>query len=135
MNAKEIQQKMDRFHYWDARLLKLEANYFSDEILLEYLDPEDGNVIYEFKGCYHVLFDHVKGYTKDMPAKSFSIPQIPYFVINVEVKEDVIEGKEFYSCKMNLFPLYVDILCEHIEVYRKKELLAEYREGASLGIG
>ena len=115
MSIREIQELIDSFHYWDARATRLNCNYFVDEIELLY-EYEDSNVVYKFIGCYKSIFNHDKKYDKLFPVKKMSMSQIPYFLQNVEVGEKVEDGVKFYTCKINMFPLDVEIWCKDIKI-------------------
>ena len=123
MKTKEIQKLIDEYAYWDMRVTKLECDYFADEITLVYDDTEEYEVVYKFHKCYKVIFDHVKAYDKLMPAKEMSISQIPYFMQDVQVT-DILEGDiQFHICKIDMFPLDVEIWSKEIEITRKKRQL------------
>jgi len=118
MSAEEIQKQMNDLYYWDARVLQFNCNCFADEIELLYQD-EDFDVVYRFIGCYKFVFDHDKGYNKDFPVKEMSIPQIPYFLQSVEVGEATEEDTSFFTCKINMFPLDVEIWCKDIKIAKQ----------------
>ena len=117
MNAINLQKKIDLLDYCDARVNYLNCNYFADEITLAY-DLDDTEVVYIFKGCYKSIFDHVKDYDKLRPVKEMTIPQIPYFIQDVKIDSNIEDGVSFYVCKMNVFPLYIEIWCKDIDVSR-----------------
>lgn len=117
MNAKEIQESINNLHYWDARVKELSCNYFADEVILVYEDS-DGDVRYSFLGCYKENFEHWLTYEKIMPSKQLTLSQIPYFLQNVTVTEVKHEGIDFYFCKINMHPLYIEILCKDIIIER-----------------
>ncbi len=119
MTVKEIQEKIDGFHYWDARVLYLDCNHFADEIALGY--KYEGNTInYNFIGCYKSIFDHIKKYDKLRPVKEMTVSQIVYFLQSVEVGETIEEGVRFFKCKIGMFPLEVEIWCKDIQVTKQK---------------
>ena len=109
----EIQKEINDLHYWDARVLKLECNHFADEVIFGYED-EDKMVTYEFKECYEVNFNHDKNYDKMRPVSEMTRPQIPYFIQDVEVVEININEVGFYKCKIDLYPLSLEIICKKI---------------------
>jgi len=119
MSAKEIQELVNSLHYWDARVTHLSCNYFADEIELIYEDEGSG-VVYKFIGCYKSVFDHVKGYDKFCPVKEMSRPQIPYFLQDVKFGEIIEQEISFYTCKINMFPLYLEIWCKDIEITKQE---------------
>jgi hypothetical protein len=120
MKVNEIQALIDEYYYWDLRVKSLECNYFADEIKLIYDDSEGNDVTYNFIGCYKSVFDHVKNYDKFKPVQEMVIGQIPYFLQDVEVSEIVEEEIHFFTCKINMFPLYLDIWCKDIKILREK---------------
>lgn len=34
MKAKQIQEQLEKLHYWDARVLSLDSQYFGDEVTI-----------------------------------------------------------------------------------------------------
>ncbi|MCL2841013.1 MAG: hypothetical protein FWE05_09610 [Defluviitaleaceae bacterium] len=121
MSAIELQKKIDSFRFWDARVDFLNCNYFADEIELSF-SIDDLKVIYRFIGCYKSLFDHVKGYDKLKPVREMTIPQLPYFLQDIEINEVIEDNIIFYTCKINMFPLNLEIWCKDIETYSSNNL-------------
>ncbi|MDF9825349.1 hypothetical protein M2475_001804 [Breznakia sp. PF5-3] len=115
IKSKQIQNSIDRLNYYDARAQKLESSYFGDETTLTFEGIDKDNIL-KFVGCYKVLFDHVKNYDKFRPVKEMIIPQIPYFLQKIEVEDVEIDGKQFLKCNINMFPLYIELICENISV-------------------
>lgn len=108
---------MDSLHYWDAWVLNLSCDHFADEVTLEYEDL-DGNVTYKFSGCFRTLFEHSVGYEKEVPVKNLTRTQMPYFLHDVEVGEVESGSQKFYSCKITMPPMSLEIWCKDIEVKR-----------------
>jgi hypothetical protein len=123
MTVQEIQALADGFHYWDAAVIGLYCNYFADEIQLVYEQEKDIYIKYVFEGCYKSNFDHVKNYDKLRPVKEMTFPQIPYFMQEVTIGEVEEEGVSFYTCKINMFPLYLEIWCKDIKITSEKNHL------------
>jgi len=119
MNAKKIQKIINDFRYGDARVFSLECNYFADEITLVHEDEVNSNIVYKFTECYKSVFDHVKGYDKGRPVKEMTMPQIPYFMQDVKIGKTIEDGVKFYTCNINMFPLYLEIWCKDIEVTKQ----------------
>ena len=122
-----LQQQIDALHYWDASVIKLECNHFADEVLLMY-EYDDTNVIYHFIGCYKVVFDHVKQYDKFIPVKKMTLPQIPYFLHNVEIGEITVEAVSFYTCVIDMFPMNLEIWCKDISVKKIESYMFPEKE-------
>ena len=122
MLAKEIQATIDNYHYWDARVLSLSCNYFADEVELIYEDEDDFEVVYRFLECYKTVFDHVITYDKFAPVRKMTLPQLPYFLQSVEIGEKVESDVELYTCKINMFPLELEVWCKDIEVIKQKKV-------------
>lgn len=118
MNAQKIQKLIDEYYYWDSRALELECNYFSDEVILVYEDTKEKGIKYEFLECYRTLIDHDKTYDKLRKVKDMSFGQIPYFLQDVTVGEVFEGGNTFYTCKINMWPLNVEVWCKKINVYK-----------------
>ncbi|TCS96484.1 hypothetical protein [Hazenella coriacea] len=117
MKAQLIQEKINRLHYWDARLLQLHADYFGDEVTLLFEDS-NANVKLLFSGCSKVhLTTNVSDRIK--PMRELSIPQIPYFIQDLEIT-DYIEGDlELLNCKISAPPLMIELRCYKIEIVRE----------------
>lgn len=113
LDARAIQAEIEKLHYWDARVISLSCNYFADEVSITH-ENDGGNVCYRFEGCYKVDFNHCLSYEKTMLSKLLSYAQIPYFLQNVTIEEVSQQGIKLYSCKINMHPLYVEILCKEI---------------------
>lgn len=122
MEVNKIQELIDEYYYWDMRVNKLQCDYFADEIRLVYGDTEGYDVIYKFTGCYKANFEHTPNYEKEKAVKDMSLMQIPYFMQDVEVGEIIKESIKFYTCKINMFPLYLEIWCKNIQVIKKKRV-------------
>ena len=115
MLVKEIQKLVDDLHYWDARVTQLNCNYFADEIEISY-KYGNNNVFYRFLGCYKSNFNHVKDYDKLKPIRKMDITQLPYFLQDVEINETSEAGITFYTCRINMFPLDLEIWCKDIKI-------------------
>lgn len=120
MTAREIQELVDSFCYWDARVVRLDSRHFIDEIEMAY-DAGEYDVTYNFIGCYKANFDHCKNYDKLRPLKEAKVGQIPYFLQNVEVGETVEEGIHFLTCRINMFPLTLNIWFKDIKISKEKK--------------
>jgi hypothetical protein len=117
MDLNEKRQQIESVHYWDARVVKLTCDYFADEVKLEFQD-DPSNICIHFTGCYKVLFDHSRGYIKDLPSRVLSTPQVPYFLQDIEINE-VNEGSlSLYSCKISMPPMLLEIWCSDISIVR-----------------
>ena len=110
-----MQELINKYNYWDARVKQLSCDYFADEITLTY-ENEESEIEYRFVSCYKSIFNHVKSYDKWQPIKNMSIPQIPYFLQEVTIGEVLEEGIYFYTCKINMFPLYLEVWSKDIKV-------------------
>ena len=119
MTISELQRIIDEYDYFDSRVKSVECNYFADEVHVIY-DDEDGNSIcYNFIGCYKSIFDHVKEYGKGIPVKSMTPPQIPYFLQDVRIDETIEGDNHLWICKINMFPLHLEIWCKDIIIENK----------------
>ena len=118
MNAKKIQEIIDSYHPWDARVKSFECNYFADEVELIYSYDTEQDISYKFEECYRTNFDHVKDYKKFCPSREMTLAQNPYFIQEVEVTEVEESGINFLCCKINMFPLDVEVLCKNIHIVK-----------------
>lgn len=109
MKAKQIQSEIEAIHYWDARVLQMDTNFFGDEITIMFEDT-DYHVKLLFTGCSKFLFitsveDRLK------PLKELTKPQIPYFIQNIEINEVEFEDKEnLLKCNILMPPLNVEVI-------------------------
>jgi len=115
MNVREIQERINELHYWDARVRSLNCNHFADEVVLTYEDT-DYIVVYNFYGCFKVLFNHSIDYTKDLPVKELKPSQLPYFIQDVFLEEVEEDGVKLNKCQISMPPLNLEIWCNQIEV-------------------
>jgi hypothetical protein len=108
MTVLSIQQLFDKLDYCDAKVIQLNSNYISDEIELTF---DNGNVIIKCKfcGCYKSIFDHEKNYKKMRPVKEMNSAQMPYYLQNIEISESMETDNLLFICKINMFPLNVEI--------------------------
>ncbi len=106
----ELQRRIDETRYWDLRLKALVCEHFAEEVRVEL---EDG-VSFEFYGCHRVLFHHDPRYEKPCPAREMTVPQIPYFAQDICVTVAEEDGVSFWKCKLDIFPMTVEIWCERV---------------------
>jgi len=118
MNRDEMQSKIESYHFWDARVLYLNCCHFADEIELAFYD-DNKEVVYNFLGCYKSLFNHVVNYDKLRPTKEMTVAQVPYFIQEINVDMVVEDSISFYVCKIDMFPLNLEIWCKDIKVISK----------------
>ena len=111
----DLVKKIEDSDYWDARVMKLECNYFCDEVELVFEDIEK-DISYCFTGCYQVKAEHVTVYEKKFPYKELSYAQIPYFMQAVDVNEVSRDGQVFKEFVINMFPMNLYILCLDLEI-------------------
>jgi hypothetical protein len=121
MTIYELQEIIDEHDYWDARVRKVDCNYFSDEVKITYEDgSSEAFVEYHFSGCYKCSFDHVKNYDKIVQPRNMTIGQIPYFIQSVKIDETTEGSGRFWICKINMFPLYVEIWCKNMTINKQR---------------
>lgn len=113
-----MQSMINSYHFWDARVLYLNCCHFADEIELAFCDA-DIEVIYSFLGCYKSIFNHVLKYDKLRPAREMTAAQVPYFIQEIKIDVVVEDCINFYVCKLDMFPLNVEIWCKDIKVTDK----------------
>ncbi|MDM5370267.1 hypothetical protein QUF96_01470 [Bacillus bombysepticus] len=111
MNVRRIQAEFEKLHYFDAWVTKLVCDYFGDEVYITYKN-ENGDVDFQFSGCYRIDFKHSMGYVKEKPIKTFTYEQLPYFLHDIEIGEVEKEGLKLYTYNIvkNLQALDVKIL-------------------------
>lgn len=117
----DLAKQIEESDYWDARVMKLECNYFCDEVELVFEDV-DKDISYHFMGCYQVKADHITAYDKKFPYKELSYTQIPYFMQAVDVHEVFRDDKVFKEFVINMFPMTLYILCLDFEIRKIDKL-------------
>ncbi|AIF51845.1 hypothetical protein [Pelosinus sp. UFO1] len=112
MKARQIQEEIERLHYWDARVLQITAEYFGDEVTIIFQDA-DNNIKLLFSGCSKVNFTTDVSDRKK-PLRKLTIPQIPYFIQDIEVVDCIIDEFEVLNCKILMPPMSVEVSCNQI---------------------
>lgn len=119
MTLYEMQRLIDKSDYWDMSVKVMECNHFADEVHITFDDSEGGSVCYDFIGCYKTVFDHVKNYAKIKPTRKLSQTQMPYFMQDVKLSEITVSDNHLWMCKINMFPLYLEIWCKDIKIEKR----------------
>ena len=118
MNLEKI-KLLIKEHAWDARITGINCNYFADEVEICHESSEDSvDVVYKFTGCYRVIFEHVKNYDKGGPMKEITLAELFYALQSIEVSSVSENNINFYTCKIDMFPMNVEIWCKDIEVFK-----------------
>lgn len=112
---KALKKQIEDSYYWDARVKALDCNYFGDEVKLVYED-NDEEITYQFEGCYKIKIEHSIECSKDIPSKKLRIPQIPYFMQDVEVNEVTLGDKRYLEFKINMYPIELYIVCSKFTI-------------------
>ena len=113
-DAMKIQKEIDDTEYTDSEVISVECNYFADEVKIIY----EENQQIEFMQCYKVEFEHILEYDKERPIRFYTTGQLMYWLQNIEVKKN----GDMYNVSINMFPLYINIQCKEIIVYKEKIL-------------
>lgn len=116
MSSLDIQQKIDQYPYVDARIKRLNCDYFGDEVELIYENSDDYDICCKFLNCFRVSFNHILGYDKLFAVKDMTYGQMPYFMFDISVNTVVYEAEEFYNVKLDLGLLEVEVLCKDVMV-------------------
>ncbi|MFZ3589123.1 hypothetical protein ACOI1C_07495 [Bacillus sp. DJP31] len=119
----DIQDLIDSIHYWDARVLELDIKYHADEIILK---CEDGE--YHFLGCYSLEIKHTPKFDKEIPPRDWTFAHIPYTIHDIKVIENESEPRSKYKVEMNMFPMYINLICNEIIVSKLDALNNELKK-------
>lgn len=111
----DLMKQIESSYYWDARVKKLDCNYFGDEVNLIFEDG-DIDVVYHFEECYQIQIIHSIEYTKTSASKELTRNKVPYFMQDVQVEEITINEINFLQFKINLFPIDLHILCKTFKI-------------------
>ena len=114
MKAKQIQEKLEKLHYWDARVLSLDAQYFGDEVTIVFEDS-DGNIKLLFTGCSKKTVT-TNPEDRINPIRELTISQIPYFIQDIEVEDILVNGYDLLSCKILMPPINIELNCNLINI-------------------
>ena len=112
MKIEEINKKLEKLHYWDARVLHLSCEYFGDEVILIHENDEEHYAVYNFLECYKSDISHIIDYSKDKPYKDLTIPQIPFSMQDITIKKE----NDIHIFNINAFPLYLEIWCKEVKI-------------------
>lgn len=111
MKYNDVQKMIDKSDYCDARVEKIECNYFGDEVVISFNNgKKDIKICLE--ECYKVHFDHIEEYSKIKPLKLYTTAQIPFFLQDIEVTEE----NGLYYIRINAFPLYMQVKCKQVKI-------------------
>ena len=112
----QLKEKIDNSYYWDARVKALECNYFGDEVKLVYEDDKK-DITYHFEECYKVQIKHALECPKDKASRELTIPQIPYFMQDVELTELSLDKKTYMEFNIDMHPIELKIICNKFNIY------------------
>lgn len=116
MTLDEIKKMIHDSDYWDCKVCGIQCDYFADEVTISY-DSGDGQYFkYNFISCYKINFEHHTGYDKMIQVKHMIPQQIPYYLQEISVEETQSHDKKFLAFKINMYPLNIEIWCEHFEI-------------------
>lgn len=132
MDEKKIISAMEENNYWDVRVDRLEALWFLDEVVLEYID-ENALVSFEFKKCYKINFQQDMVYVKTKPMKECKFNERPYYIQDISVQKTKMEDRFYYEVKLNIWPMDLEIICEEIYIKRNNMDDVENEPGGESG--
>ncbi len=124
MNAKKIQEEIEKNWYWDFRVERLESSNFFDDLILEYFDEND-IVSFRFESCYEIHFQQDLHFEKKKRMKNCSSNEIPYYIQDVSVSEVTKKEDTYYNVFMNIWPMSLNVLCKDVHVSRKSRMSIE----------
>lgn len=110
-----LKKKIEDSYYWDARVRALDCNYFGDEVTLVYEDG-DAEIVYRFEKCYKVKMEQPFEYPRDIPAKELKVPQIPYFMQDVELNEITLGNEKYLEFQIDMYPMELYIVCKEFKI-------------------
>lgn len=113
---KKIMEQIENSRYWDQRVREVECNYFGDEVKLIF-GQENQKVLYHFEKCYRIRIEHDDEYEKKIPSKTLSIPQIPYFMQDVKLREIILHKNKYLEFTINMYPIELYVVCKKFKIY------------------
>ncbi len=111
----KLRSQIEKTNYWDARVVKLECNYFCDEVVLAFEDS-GYDIQFSFSKCYKIEMSHDPVYAKNKPYKDLTSAEIPYFIQNIEVKLISCEDKQLKQFELNLWPMNLCVVCDEFHI-------------------
>ena len=114
----EIKKEIEDSYYWDAWVKALDCKYWGDEVTLVF-DDDDADITYHFTECYRVEIAHDPQYPKDIPSKNLTLPQVPYFLQDVEVEEIEMDKTKYLRFRINMFPINLLVMCKKFSISRQ----------------
>ena len=114
MNAKKIQEEIEKNWYWDFRVERIESSNFFDDI-----------VSFRFESCYEIHFQQDLHFEKKKRMKNCSSNEIPYYIQDVSVSEVTKKEDTYYNVFMNIWPMSLNVLCKDVHVSRKSRMSIE----------
>jgi len=118
VEAKQIQEQLEKLHYWDARVLSFDVKYFGDEATLIFEDSDE-NIKVLFAGCYNIRVT-TNPQDRRNPIKELTIPQIPYFIQAIQVGDIRTDDLDLLSCKILMPPMAIEVNCNLINIEKVK---------------
>lgn len=84
LTADQIQKAIEKYPYWDEKVLGIECLYYGDQIAIYYSSDK---VVAEliFFQCYYIEFDHFEGFDKRENVSELLYSQIPYFLHDIKI--------------------------------------------------
>ena len=128
MNNLEKIRKLITEYAWDAKINQLNCNHFANQIEVCHDDGKDDrlDIVYSFINCYKVVFEHIKFFDTDLKkngeiikTKELNVGQIPCHLQEIHVSTTTENNINFYTCKIDMFPMNVEIWCKDIEVFKR----------------
>ena len=106
----ELMKKIDEYNYIDLRVYSISCECFGDEVTIFHEGAR-----WTFVSCLRVIFDHYWGNCcKDKPMRYLSMAQIPFFILDMNVKIENMYDIEVYSFDIHLSPLKMKIVCKDL---------------------
>lgn len=105
------------YQSYESVIVYLRTECFGEKFIMICEDRPDHYIVYEFLNCYKSDITHCIDYPKDKLYKDYTINQLPFYLVNwdIEIENDL------YKIKMVAHPLYIDVWCKNIEIYKVRK--------------
>lgn len=118
LELKELQEQIDQTNYWDKKALKLQINYFGDEVCLEYSRDKESYWEILFLTCYLVHYETDANWREIPHVKDMVKMQKGYYCQKIDVYSSKA-GEEFIDVVLDLSIMNIHITCKEIEITQK----------------
>lgn len=105
------------YQSYESKVIYLQNQYFAEELTIICEDNPEYYIVYKFFDCYKNEISHNLDYPKNKLYKNQVIKELPFYLVDWDIE---IED-ELYIIKMVAFPMYIEIWCKDIKIYKMRK--------------